>query len=165
MLSTKTTESRCFSKIFRPFLLIFEAKSLVHTLLFHAISFSLNIFRKVVQRSSFGLLLWLYYLSFCSSCWPIVLLCQMLVWLVAILTHLIGCHIIISCLSFACCGSLCHFPFQCFLVCCCSCLEASSVCKSTKLPCCSPLLQNLAKHVNMSQLLCFCYVYLLLFFW
>lgn len=41
-------------------------------------------FRKVVQRSSFGLLLWLYYLSFCSSCWHI-LLHQILVWLVPIL--------------------------------------------------------------------------------
>lgn len=32
--------------------------------LFHAVSFSLSMFRKVVQRSSFVLLLWFYYLSF-----------------------------------------------------------------------------------------------------
>lgn len=41
--------------------------------------------RKVVERSSFGLLLWLYYPSG-SSCWRyILLLRQILVWLVAIL--------------------------------------------------------------------------------
>lgn len=65
----------------------------------------------MVQRSSFVWLLWSYYLSFLHlpltlyfvttsdttlSCSPFA-------------CHLTGCRIIMSCLSFACCGSLCHF--------------------------------------------------------